>query len=89
MKEHAHILLCDSEWQPLYDHVLFDKYESVPRFLNLVFGIFAPKEISRPDVESALYTRLDDNQLTPIYFKSNEFIYAWLICNKCKMIGLN
>jgi hypothetical protein len=89
MQRHAHISLCDEKWNFYYDYVDFDVMASVPKFLDLIFNMYRLKPETRNQVESGMYSRIDEKGATPIYFKSEDLIYIWVQCGDCKLFGLN
>lgn len=89
MKPHVHISLCDRMWNLYYDYISYDLHSSIPIYLDLIFDMFQPENISREEVESGMYERLDGNNLHPIYFNSGELIYFWAVCRRCNLSALN
>lgn len=89
MSDHAHISLCDESLTFYYEHIEFELSSSVRQFLDLIFEIYQPERISREDVESEMYEILDNKTKNPIYFKSGDTIYLWIVCSGCKFSSLN
>jgi hypothetical protein len=76
-------------WNLYYDHISYELVESIPIYLDLIFDMFRPENISREDVESGMYERLDDKTVNQIYFNSGELIYFWVVCRRCNLSALN
>lgn len=89
MQKHSHIALCDREWFFYYEAISFEIVDSIDKYLNLVFDIFDVENIPRGAVESVMYKRIDENSPNPVYFLYGEMVYAWFLCNSCRMISLN
>ena len=89
MNPHAHICLCDDKWVFYYDYVDFNLTASVPKYLDLIFTLFPYKDLPRDEIEAEMYLYIDEKTGRPIYFKSGDFIYLWVICTGCHLQGLN
>lgn len=89
MNFHAHITLCDDKWNLFYDYIDFDTQASVTKFLDLIFEVFNPEKIPREQVESYMYTYVDDKVTSPLYFKTGDLIYLWVLCTGCNAFSLN
>jgi hypothetical protein len=89
MNPHAHISLCDDKWIFYYDYVDFNITASVHKYLDLIFNLFDANEFPRDEIELEMYFCIDEKRSRPIYFKSGDFIYLWLICTGCRLQGLN
>jgi hypothetical protein len=89
MRSHAHISLCDESWNLYYDYIDFNILSSVSTFTDLIFNIFPLKDYAKEKIESNMYKIIDNNLNNPIYFKSEDLVYLWLICSDCKLISLN
>lgn len=89
MKSHSHIIICDEDWMPYYDLINFNQAESVEQFSNFIFSMFKLLSSKRITLEDKMYKRIDLQSDNPIYFKSGDFIYLWVLCHKCQLIGLN
>jgi len=89
MNPHAHIALCDREWNFLYEAISFDTVGSVDKYLNLMFSIFNMNDMPRKAVENVMYDRIDQNSPNPVYFKYDEMVYVWMLCDSCRATSLN
>jgi hypothetical protein len=89
MQPHAHIALCDKSWFFYYDYINFDRTASVQQYLDFIFLNFQPENIDRQGVEAEIYNRLDAKNGNPIYFLIGDYVFLWISCTGCRMVGLN
>lgn len=89
MHEHSHISLCDNSWFFYNDYISFDIKKSITQYLNFIFESFNPEGIARSLVEAEIYKRVDEKNRNPIYFRIGDYNFLWMICDNCRMVGLN